>query len=59
MRARAQAIDELTDKGVLDDALAGPGQDPVERELSRTQQAAKVEDDLQALKAKIGAGDQK
>lgn len=59
MRARAQAIDELTDKGVLDDALAAPGDDPVERELSRTKQVAQVEDDLQALKAKIGAGGQK
>ncbi len=59
MRARAQAIDELTDKGVLDDALAAPGDDPVERELSRTKQAAQVEDDLQALKARLGAGEQK
>jgi len=59
MRARAQAIDELTDKGVLDDALAAPGDDPVERELRKTQQASQVEDDLQALKAKIGAGEQK
>ena len=59
MRARAQAIDELTDKGVLVDALAAPGEDPVERELRRTQQTSQVEDDLQALKAKVAAGGQK
>jgi len=57
MRARAQAIDELTDKGVLDDALAAPVEDPVERELRKTKASQQVEDDLSALKAKIGAGD--
>ncbi|MDA8344559.1 MAG: PspA/IM30 family protein [Thermaerobacter sp.] len=57
MRSRAQAIDELTDKGVLDDALV-PGQDPIERELQKTQQSAQVDEDLAALKAKIGGGTQ-
>ncbi len=53
MRARAMAIDELQDKGVLEDAMA-PGQDPIERELQKTQQSAQVDADLAALKAKIG-----
>ncbi len=57
MRSRAQAIDELTDKGVLQDALT-PGQDPIERELQKTQQASQVDADLAALKAKIGGGAQ-
>jgi len=53
MRARASAIDELADKGVLDDPLQ-PGQDPIERELQKTQQQSQVDADLAALKAKIG-----
>ena len=53
MRARAMAIDELEDKGVLEDAMA-PGQDPIERELQKTQQSAQVDADLAALKTKIG-----
>jgi phage shock protein A len=57
MRARAQAIDELQDAGVLDDALT-PGQDPIERELQKTQQSAQVDADLAALKAKIGGAAQ-
>ncbi len=57
MRSRAQAIDELSDKGVLDDALS-PGQDRIERELQKTQQATQVNADLAALKAKIGGGAQ-
>ena len=56
MRARAQAIDELSDKGVLSDALT-PGQDPIERELHEAQQKSQVDDELAALKAKMGAGD--
>ncbi len=55
MRARAQAIDELTDKGVLADATDSG--DPIERELRATTQKAQVDDDLAALKAKIGAGE--
>jgi len=57
MRARASAIDELADKGVLDDALQ-PGEDPIERELQKTQQKSQVDADLAALKAKLG-GDPK
>ena len=56
MRARAQAIDELSDKGVLSDALT-PSQDPIERELNEAQQKSQVDDELAALKAKLGAGD--
>ena len=57
MSSRAQAIDELSDKGVLADALS-PGQDRIERELQKTQQATQVDADLAALKAKIGGGAQ-
>ena len=56
MRARAQAIDELSDKGVLEDPLT-PGADPIERELGEVHMKSQVDDDLAALKAKIGAGE--
>jgi len=55
MRARAQAIDELSDEGILSDTLA-PGQDPIERELLKTQQKTQVDQDLDALRAQIAAG---
>ncbi len=56
MRARAQAIDELTDNGVLEDPMT-PGADPIERELREVHMKSQVDDDLAALKAKIGAGE--
>ncbi|MDA8345311.1 MAG: PspA/IM30 family protein [Thermaerobacter sp.] len=56
MRARAQAIDELSDQGVLEDPLT-PQADPIERELHEVHMKSQVEDDLAALKAKIGAGE--
>lgn len=56
MRARAQAIDELSDKGVLEDPLT-PEADPIERELGEVHMKSQVDDDLAALKAKIGAGE--
>ena len=56
MRARAQAIDELTDSGVLEDPMT-PGADPIERELREVHMKTQVDDDLAALKAKIGAGE--
>ena len=56
MRARAQAIDELTDSGVLEDPMT-PGADPIERELREVHMKSQVDDDLAALKAKIGAGE--
>ena len=56
MRARAQAIDELADSGVLEDPMT-PGADPIERELREVHMKSQVDDDLAALKAKVGAGE--
>jgi phage shock protein A len=54
MRARAAAIDELVDGGVLD-AQAG-GADPVADELGKLRSSSQVESDLARLKAEVGGG---
>lgn len=54
MRARAQAIDELSDQGALQDFTAPS--DPIEAELQKTTQQSQVDDELAALKAKLAAG---
>lgn len=50
MKARAGAIDELAEAGVLNDSLGG-GQDDIDRELSKISASASVESELAALKA--------
>ena len=50
MKARAGAIDELAEAGVLNDSLGG-GQDDIDRELSKLAASASVESELAALKA--------
>ncbi|MYD52038.1 MAG: PspA/IM30 family protein [Dehalococcoidia bacterium] len=50
MKARAGAIDELAEAGVLNDSLGG-GQDDIDRELSKLSASASVESELAALKA--------
>ena len=51
MKARAGAIDELVEAGVLNDSLGGGGQDDIDRELSKLSASASVESELAALKA--------
>ena len=51
MKARAGAIDELAEAGVLNDSLGGGGQDDIDRELSKLSASASVESELAALKA--------
>ncbi len=54
MRARAGAIDELAEAGVLDD---GSGKDDISRELDRMLADQNVEDELASLKASLpGSG---
>lgn len=48
MRARAGAIDELAEAGVLDD---GSGKDDISRELDKLMAGQNVEDELASLKA--------
>jgi phage shock protein A len=52
MRARAEAIDELVAKGVLEDALESG--DPLEAELRRASAASKVQEELARLKKEVG-----
>jgi phage shock protein A len=55
LQARASAIDELVESGVLED-LSLPSSDVVERELRQLGAAQKVEEELQALKRQLGPG---
>ena len=55
MRARAGAIDELAELGVLDDFTGSDG-DPLSRELSQLMSEQNVEDELAALKGELPSG---
>ena len=55
MRARAGAIDELAELGVLDD-FSGSGGDPLSKELSQLMAEQNVEDELAALKGELPSG---
>ena len=57
LRAKAGAIDELVEAGVLDD-FSGQ-QDPLGRELAQLTAAQNVDDELAALKAGIPSGEKK
>lgn len=57
MRARAGAIDELAEMGVLDDFSAS--NDPLGRELSQLMAAQNVEDELAALRGELPSGEKK
>jgi len=52
MRARAAAIDELVNSGVLDDALES--NDPLETELKKASAGSQVQADLERLKKEVG-----
>jgi phage shock protein A len=53
MQARADAIDELTAAGALEDFTA-PGDD-IDRELKQIQESGQVDEELAKLKAELGA----
>ena len=54
MQARAGALDELLQSGVLEDV--GGGTDDIQKELDEAGTAADVDRELAALKAQIGPG---
>jgi phage shock protein A len=56
MQARANAIEELTASGALDD-FTSPSDD-IDRELKQIQQSGQVDDELAKLKAELGGGEQ-
>ena len=57
MRAKAGAIDELAEAGVLDD-FSGR-EDPIGRELAQITASQNVEDELAALRGSLPSGDKK
>ena len=57
MQARANAIDELTAAGTLEDFTAG-GQTQLDRELAQLASQSQVDSDLARLKAEVGPGEQ-
>ena len=56
MQARADAINELTEAGALEDFTSGS--DSIDRELSKIQQSSQVDDELAKLKAELGSGEE-
>ena len=59
LRAKAGAIDELAESGVLDDQLTPGGGDVLSRELAQLTAEQNVEDELAALKGSLPASSQK
>ena len=59
MRAKASAIDELADSGVLDDQLSVGSGDSLSRELAQLTAEQNVEDELAALRTSLPAGQQR
>src|SRR5690349_22103986 len=55
MRARAAAVGELVDSGVLEDALS-PGQSDLDREIAQLTASSGVDSDLEKMKAELGIG---
>ena len=53
LRAKAGAIDELAESGVLDNQLTIGGSDPLSRELSQLTAEQNVEDELAALRTSL------
>jgi phage shock protein A len=56
MEARAAALDELEDQGVIEDQLTG--KDSLERELDQVETDRVVEDELDTLKREMDDGDE-
>ena len=59
LRAKAGAIDELAESGVLDDQLTPGGGDVLSRELAQLTAEQNVEDELAALRSSLPASSQK
>ncbi len=59
LRAKAGAIDELAESGVLDNQLTAGGSDPLSRELAQLTAEQNVEDELASLRASLPASSQK
>ena len=55
MQARANAVDELIQSGTLEDFTAGD-QTQLDRELAQVASSAQVDQELEKMKAEIGAG---
>jgi phage shock protein A len=55
MQARADAINELTEAGALEDFTSSG--DDIDRQLAQIQQSGQVDDELAKLKAELGQGD--
>jgi phage shock protein A len=55
MQARASAMDELIASGTLEDVTAGD-QSQLDRELAQLASQSKVDEELEKMKAEIGAG---
>jgi phage shock protein A len=56
MQARADAINELTEAGALDDFTSSG--DSIDRELAKIQQSGQVDDELAKMKAELASGDE-
>ena len=56
MRAKASAIDELADSGVLDDQLTAGSGDALSRELAQLTADQNVEDELASLRTSLPSG---
>src|SRR3954468_11809280 len=57
MQARANAIEELTAAGTLDD-FTNPGESQLDRALAQLSSSSQVDSDLARLKAELGSGEQ-
>src|SRR6185437_3595651 len=55
MRARAAAVGELVDTGVLEDALS-PGQTDLDRQIAQLTASSGVDSDLERMKRELGMG---
>ena len=58
MQARADALEELTSSGALEEITAG-GETNLDRELARLSSESEVESELSKLKAELAAGDER
>jgi phage shock protein A len=56
MQARAAAVDELVESGALEDFTSG-GETDLDRELRKLSSGTQVDDELEKMKAEIGAGE--
>src|SRR5919106_2114843 len=60
MRARASAVEELEAAGTFEDVTQlGPGQDEIDRELAQLGTGQQVDNELEKMKAELGAGGEK